>query len=439
MLSFLSRRRHGTCEGVTRRDMLRVGALGLGGLSLADLLLARASAARSGVPTKDTSVIWLWLSGGASQIETFDPKMTAPSDYRSMTDELPTVLPGITFGGGFPKLASVADRLAVVRSFSHTNNDHAGGTHYVMTAYDNKSIGSGAPPTRPGIGSVVSRACGPNHPVTGMPTYVKLGNIRADRYDVDGPLFLGSAYAPFSPSGDAGRDMSLQFEQDRVDSRRKLVTGLDRLRRGLDEAGQVEAMLEYQSQAFDVILGSASEAFDLEKEDKKTRDKFNNGLGRDLLRARRLCEAGCGFVTVVYGGWDHHEFMEPALKRLSPELDQAASTFVEHLYERGLDEKILLVVTGEFGRTPRVNNKAGRDHWAPLSTLAFSGGGTRVGQAIGQSAAKADVPKSTPITPQDLMSTIFHVLGIDQHLQYPDHMGRPLYMVENGQPIAELF
>ena len=433
MLNLFTNRRYRDCEGTTRREFLKVGTLGMGGLTLPGLLAARQAAAAAGRPVKDTSVVWVWLGGGPTHVETFDPKMTAPSEYRSVTGEVATALPGVTLGGTFPKMASVAQHMALVRSFAHRNSGHGGGTHFVMTGYDNRNIDNGGLPSRPSMGSIVSRVRGTNHPVSGMPTYVRLGGIGAD-----GPAFLGTAYAPFDPNGEARRNMSLVVPEQRLNDRRALLSGLDRVNRQADQSGLMEGLTKFEEQAFNLVLGNAPEAFDITKEDPRIAERYGRGLGQQLLRARRLCEAGCGFVTVSYGGWDMHGNIESSLKRRSPELDHAIATFVEDCVQRGLDEKILLVITGEFGRTPKVNRNAGRDHWAPLSTLALAGGGLRMGQVIGESASKIDVPASTPIRPQDLMATVFHVLGVDTSIQFTDPAGRPVYMIEEGKPIAEL-
>ncbi|HEX5446439.1 MAG TPA: DUF1501 domain-containing protein [Pirellulales bacterium] len=433
MLDLLSNRTYRDCEGTTRREFLKIGTLGAGALALPQLLAARAQAAAAGRPVKDTSVVWVWLGGGPTHIETFDPKLSAPSEYRSVTGEVSTKLPGITVGGTFPQLASVIDRMALVRSFAHSNSGHAGGTHFVMTGYDNRTADNGGLPTRPAIGSVLSRVRGANHPRTGMPTYVRLGRLGAD-----GPVFLGPAYAPFDPSGQARRNMELAVTDERLQDRRTLLDGLDRLKRRADHDALIEGLDRFEQQAFDLVLGNAGKAFDTKGEDPHVVERYGKGLGEQLLRARRLCEAGCGFVTVSYGGWDMHGQIERSMKRRAPELDRALAAFVDDVYNRGLSEKVLLVVTGEFGRTPKINRNAGRDHWAPLSTLALAGGGLRMGQVVGQSARKADIPNSKPIRPQDLMATVFHVLGIDPKAQFVNQAGRPVYMLEEGQPIAEL-
>ncbi|MCA9030795.1 MAG: DUF1501 domain-containing protein [Planctomycetaceae bacterium] len=436
MIDFLCGPRRSNCEGLSRRDFMRVGGLGLGagvaGLTTSDLLRQQAAAGELG-PTADKSVIWLWLSGGPTQVETFDPKMTAPSEYRSVTGEVQTVLPGVTLGGNFERMAQVADRMAFVRSFAHTNSGHGGGTHYVMTGYDNRLADNGAVANRPFLGSIVSRVRGTNHPTTGLPTYVRLGGIYAD-----GPAFLGTAFGPFDPGGEARRNMALTVDRTRLDNRRQMLSGIDNVRREIDRSGLMEGLDSFDQQAFDLILSRAQQSFDLKYEDPRVVDRYGPGLGQQLLQARRLCESGVGFVTLNYGGWDMHGNIKQEMDRRGPEVDRAVAALVEDLDQRGQLDNVLLVISGEFGRTPKINGGAGRDHWAPLSTLALAGGGLQMGQVVGESAAKVDVPKTTPITPQDLMATIFQVLNIDQRAQFTNQSGRPTYMIETGKPIEEL-
>jgi uncharacterized protein (DUF1501 family) len=433
MLRITTDRRFEDCNGTTRRDFIRVGALGLGGLTLPALLKNRAHAAAGGGSPKDTSVVWLWLGGGATHVETFDPKMTAPMEYRSVTGECHTPIPGVSVGGTFPKIARVADKMALVRSFTHKNSGHGGGTHWVMTGYDNRVVDNGGAPSYPSIGSILARHRGSNHAVTGMPTYVRQGRIGSD-----GPAFLGAGASPFDPSGGARNNLNLNIPRERLEDRKTLLEGLDTLNREVDTSGTIEGMDKFEQQAFSTVLGKAAKAFDLKSEDPKVVEKYGNGLGQQLLMARRLCEAGCGFVTVSYGGWDMHGDIKRGMENRSPQLDHAVSTFIEDTCRTGLDKKILLVITGEFGRTPKINQGAGRDHWAPLSTLALAGGGLRMGQVVGESAPKVDVPQSRPVTPQDLMSTVFHVLGIPEDVQFVDFFGRPKNMIEGGKLIREL-
>jgi hypothetical protein len=279
----------------------------------------------------------------------------------------------------------------------------------------------------------VSRHRGANDPDTGIPTYVRLSGIYAD-----GPAWLGPTYAPFDTGGNARSNMNLKVALDRLEDRKSLLKAFDHLDRRIDRSGVMEGLDSFEGQAFHLMLGRAKEVFDLSREDPRIRDHYGQGLGQQMLLARRLCEAGCGFVTIHFGGWDMHGQIAQGMKNLGSQLDHAVATFVDDVYQRGLDRNILLVITGEFGRTPRVNNGAGRDHWAPLSTLALAGGGLRMGQVIGESNARAEVPKSRPVSPQDLMATVFHVLGIDPSLQLRDPSGRPVYLVENGKPLTDL-
>jgi hypothetical protein len=434
MFQLLSQRRKTACDGSTRRDFLRAGALGMGGLMLPDLWRARARAAAAGHSTRNTSVVWLWLGGGPTHIETFDPKMTAPSEFRSTIGAVPTNVPGIELGGLFTRMSKVADKMAFVRSFAHSNSGHGGGTHWVMTGYNYPPADQGMSQIKPGLGAILSRHRGANSPTTGLPTYVRVGGIQGD-----GPSWLGSAFAPFDSAGNARNNMNLQVTLERLADRRRLLDSFDSLDRDIDRSGIARGLDSFETQAFDLLMSRAREAFDVTREDPRIVDLYGNGnLSRQLLLARRLCEAGVGFVTLQFGGWDMHGNIVQSMNNLAPQVDRAVSAFIQDVQQRGLDNDILLVITGEFGRTPRVNNGAGRDHWAPLSTLALAGGGLRMGQVIGESSAKAEVPKTAPISPQDLMATVFHVLGIPQDLHYNDPTGRPTPMINGGRLISEL-
>lgn len=433
MFEFRWSRGHRACDGVSRRDFIKVGSLGVGSLSLPQLLAARAEAAGAGHSLQEKSVVWLWLSGGPTHVETFDPKMSAPVEYRSTTGELQTSVPGVTIGGTFPKLAQMADRMAFVRSFAHNNSGHGGGTHFMMTGYNHRAADQGAAPTRPSLGSTMARVRGANHPETGIPRYVRLGSIGAD-----GPAYLGVAYAPFDPRGDALRNLNLSVPEERLNQRLTLLKGLDRANRAADQSGLMEGLTRFEQQAVDLVMGEAPKAFDLKQEDPRVVEEYGTGLGQQMLQARRLCQTGCGFVTISYGGWDMHSGVKAGIEARGPQLDHAVATFLADLERQGMADDVLLVITGEFGRTPKVNASGGRDHWAPLSTLALAGGGLKMGQVVGESAAKVDVPKTTPVTPQDLAATVYRVLGIDQTQYFLNSAGRPSRLVEAGSPIPEL-
>jgi uncharacterized protein (DUF1501 family) len=436
------------CDGSSRRDFLKVGTLGLFGLTLADRLRAEATTKR-----KMPAVVLLFLDGGASHIETFDPKMTAPQEYRSLFGSVKTSLPGIEFGGLLPKMAKLANQMAIVRSFTHQDGDHGGATHWVKTGYPWPEQFRGKAPVipqqNPSMGSIISRYHGAIHPTTGVPRYVRILSDHGG-YPGDDAAWLGQAYAPFRCGTSSGRDnpmlknMSLKVAPERLQDRRALLQAFDAVDRSLDKTDLMKGMDGFQRQAVDVVLGKAKEAFDLSREDEKTREKYGKGLGQEMLLARRLCEAGAGFVTLNNGYWDHHDGIIPGCEKLCPQLDHAVDVFWDDVRSRGLEKDILLVITGEFGRSPRVGNynnrkSAGRDHWAGLNTLAFMGGGLKTGQVIGESDDRAGYPKTRAVWPQDLMATLFHILGMDLGVQYVHPTGRPISMIEDGKVIDELF
>ncbi len=424
MLKLHGSKVEGFCDGVSRRNFLQVGALGVAGLTLPNLLRAK----EAGAKLNNKSVIWLWLGGGPTHVETFDPKMTAPREYRSVTGECKTSIPGVTIGGTYPKLASCMDNMAIVRSFAHGNSGHGSGTTWVMTGYNDRTK------MRPSIGSIIAKAKGTAHPVTGLPSYVRIGGIGSD-----GPGWLGTRYQALSPSGQAKKNMELSVVEERFQGRRGLLDSIDVINRKADRSGQMEGLDGFEQQAYDLVLGSAKDAFDIKKEDPKVRARYGKGLGEQLLLARRLTAAGSRFVNISYGGWDMHGKIERAMKSRSPQMDQGLSALVEDLSESGQLEDTLLVVTGEFGRTPRVNKNAGRDHWGRLCTLMMAGGGLNMGQVIGKSSPKLEDPAERIITPQDVLASILKMFGLDPKMQFLNHQGRPVYVVENGRPISELF
>jgi uncharacterized protein (DUF1501 family) len=445
MLNLTDRPRGRKCDGTSRREFLQAGTLALAGLTLPDLLRARAAARQAGRTVRDTSVVLLFLDGGASQLETFDPKTEVPKEYRSLFGAIPTALPGVRFGSQFPQLARRADRLAVLRTLTHKDGDHGGATHWMKTGrpWPPEALGKAAiiPQQSPSMGSVAARARGSVHPHSGVPTYVRVLNNHQG-YPGDDAVWLGQAYSPFRVGQSRGNplldDMTLKLSRERLDDRRSLLRALDRLDRAVDATGLARGMDGFQQQAVDVLLGRAKEAFDLSREPAKVRDRYGPGLGQELLLARRLCEAGAGFVTLNNGYWDHHGGIIPGCQKLCPPLDHAVAAFLDDVQQRGRDRDILLVVTGEFGRTPRLNGGPGRDHWAPINCALLSGGGLRPGVVVGESDEKAAYPKTRPLTPQDLMATVFHVLGLDPELQFIHPSGRPMKMVDEGQAIAEL-
>jgi hypothetical protein len=453
------------CSGLSRRGFLRAGALSLGGLSLPWLLRARAAA---GSPTlvRDKAIVLVFLSGGASQIETFNPNMDAPEPYRSVTGEVKTTIPGITFGGTFPQLAKLANQMTVVRSFRHPVGDHVQAINHVLTG--------GTDPTGKGqtgfsMGSLYARLRGPNHPLTGMPTYALLLSGHQDpQYSKEGPRVefasrpgpLGPTCAPFTPNGGgtALDNMTLRIPAERLTERRELLRQLDELRHTLDAGGAEQPESDaFERQAVDLLLGGSARAFDLSQEDLKLVDRYDTSmfrvghkvfepsiLGKQMLLARRLIEAGAGFVTVNSPGWDMHADVNnpgilKGMEMLGRPLDKALSAFLEDVRQRGLGEKVLVIVTGDFGRTPKINNRGGRDHWANLSTLAFLGGGLKMGQVIGKSDRNNSVPATDPISTPDLMATVMHYLFDVGQLRAQPNVREFARLAEAGKPIEELF
>jgi uncharacterized protein (DUF1501 family) len=433
------------CEGSTRRTFMQVGFLGLGGLTLPQLLEARARASEAGSSVRNTSVILLFLDGGAPQAETFDAKPDAPREYRSIFGAIQTRLPGVLFGGHFPRLARYADRMSILRTLTHADGDHGGATHWMKTSkpWPPEFLGKAPiiPQQTPSIGSVVARSRGPINQASGCPTYIRVLSNHGG-YPGDDAVWLGQAYSPFrvgrSRANPMLDNMALRIDRDRLDDRRALLTRLDTFNRALDSSGMAQAMDGLQQQAVDVVLGRAREAFDISREPQHVRDQYGPGLGQELLLARRLCEAGAGFVTLNNGYWDFHGGIIPGCNQLCPPLDRAVAAFMDDVRSRGLENDILLVVTGEFGRTPRINGGPGRDHWAPVNDALLIGGGLRMGQVIGETDARAAYPRTRPISPGDLFATILHTLDIDPRMQFTHPSGRPVYMIEEGAVMQEV-
>jgi len=462
MLTFTDQALGSSC--LNRRDFLRVGGLGLGGLSLSDLMAASQKRL-----IKDKSVIFLFMHGGPSQFETFDPKMDAPSEIRSVTGEIKTAIPGITFGGTFERLAKLADKFSIVRSFVTGDSVH-----------DIKTI-VGKDTLQANLGSLYSRIAGPLRKSSAMPTNVALfpqavsqaANPVIKQFgDFTSSGELGASFKPFVPGaggGGAQADMTLSLPQSRLDDRRTLLSSLDQWKRQMDSNEVIGGMSEFQSLAFDVLRRGVSDAFDLSKEDPRLIARYDTSkllpkdristqwnnrehyadnaatLGKLLLMARRLCERGCGFVTVTTSFvWDMHADKNNAPVRTGMEyvgrpFDHAVSALIEDLEARGLSEKIMLVCCGEMGRSPKLNAKGGRDHWGGLAPLMIYGGGLKMGQVIGQSARNGGEPSSRPITIPDLVSTIMHTLVDVGEARVTDGLPTNLLNVlTRGEPIEGL-
>lgn len=403
--------------GTQRRDFLKIGAIGAGlsAMGLSDYSLAQEQG------LKDSSVVWVWLGGGPTQFETFHaPKESSvPDEYRSQGGALRDKDTGMAFGSNWENLIKQAGRLNVVDSFTHGDSSHRQATHWVMTGQRNNERSQTSNAMYPSHGSIVSSVYGPNHPNNGVPCYVKQGKIEGED-----PAWLGGAYKAFDPSNKD--NLTPRVDLERFKTRNELLNGLDVTNVTSGSAVSVE---KYKNQAYDVILGDAKDAFNLDKEDDKTKELYGkDSIGQQLLLARRLCEFGTRFVTLHYGGWDMHSNIANALKGRVPPIDKALAAFVEDVYQRGLNKKILLIVTGEFGRT-KMNKNGGRDHWPSISTLLMSGGRYESGRVIGK-ADKSYTPLESPYGPIDVAATMFDHFGIPQSIQKTDNGGRPRYLLE---------
>jgi hypothetical protein len=428
------------CDGVTRRRLLRVGTLGLAGLTLADVLRLRARAATRGVPARDTAVIQIFLGGGPSHLDTYDLKPDAPKEFRGEFRPIETSVPGVSLCEHFPAQARITDKLVIVRSLHHSTGDHAAGQHWVLTGY-NSSQPNPRTNDRPSVGSIVARVRGANRP--GLPPYVAVPRAGAFTQ----AAYLGPGYNAFGLDREPDRDTHVRnldppdgLAMDRIEDRRYLLAKLDRLDRAHDLSGTMEGIDRFTAEAYAMITGPAARrAFDLSREDPRIRDRYGRTrLGQGCLLARRLVEAGVTFVTVREGNWDHHGQVFANCRRMLPPLDAAVAALVQDLHDRGLSDRVLVLVWGEFGRTPRVNGGSGRDHWPGAFSAVLAGGGLKVGQVLGSTGRKGEAPTSQPVRPEDVLQTVYAVLGIDPLREFANEAGRPMPILHQGWPIAGL-
>lgn len=439
--------------GLTRRSFVQAGLLGLGGLTLPDLLRLRASGQAPARSASDTAVILFWLSGGPGHMETWDPKPDAPAQFRGPLDSIATRIPGVRFGELLPRQAALADKLAIVRGVNHGSGDHTKSNHWMLTGFEGPAFN--APDflhqKRPSLGSAVARVRGANAP--GMPPYVAVPHLRGGTDNFfHYAAYLGGGSNPFITESDPNlptfRVRNLTLAQalsfDRLESRRDLLAAVDDARRAGDR--QATDMGSHYQRAFDLLTSArVAQAFAIDAESTAVRDRYGrHTYGQSALLARRLVEAGVTFVTVNCVPWDHHGTppqlrTEEGARQLLPALDRAIAALIEDLQERGLTQRVLVVAMGEFGRTPRMNADAGRDHWGHAFSVLFAGGHGRMGQVIGRSSPRGETVVDRPVSPQDVAATVYHHLGINgQHVAFADGQGRPLHLVENGQPIREL-
>jgi hypothetical protein len=444
--------RTGDSSGLTRRSFLQAGALGVGGLTWAEVLRARALAGPA-TSRPDRSVILFWLSGGPGHMETWDPKPNAQSGFRGPLGAISTTLPGVHFGELLPEQSRRARHLAIVRTVQHGSGDHTKGNHWMLTGFEGPAFNApdNTVQRRPAIGSVVAWLRSAKRP--GLPPYVAVPNLRGGTDNLfHYAASLGGSANPFIVESDPNdpkykvKNLALPggLSLDRLEDRRRVLSAMNDLRRDGDT--KLADLDAYQQRAFAMLTGKdVIDAYNISAEPARVRDHYGrHTFGQSALLARRLIEAGTHFVTVNCVPWDHHGTApqlktEEGAKKLIPPLDRAIAALIDDLIDRGLYESTLVVAMGEFGRTPRMNKDAGRDHWGHTFSVLFGCGSMRMGQVIGRSSDRGEHVVDRPITPQDVAATIYHHLGIDgRAITFNDKTGRPTYLIENGQPIREL-
>jgi len=444
--------RNSNCEGVTRRNSIEYGIGTLLGTGLVSSLRARGASSDAGSGPQPTAkrCILIWMDGGPTHFETFDPKPDAPSEIRGEFTHVSTAVPGTVFSEHMVKLAASLDDFAMIRSIRHNQGNHGAGNHYMMTGAPPRiPVGCGAFVSfHPSMGSVVARELGTGN---ALPPYFSMPKMSRS----GGPNFLGATYAPFVVSDDPNRtkfqvrDVALPRElaQARFDKRTDLRASIDRMVRLNDEAAAdpVAAFDEYFRQGYDLVTSpDAQAAFDIEQESAETRDKYGrNSFGQRCLLARRLVESGVPFVTVYDGGWDHHRDIFNTLRKRLPAWDNSVASLIQDLKERGMLESTLVVALGEFGRTPRISTLSGestpgRDHWANAMSVLMAGGGTPGGTVVGATDRTGHSAVERVLSPENFVSTIYHKLGIDPGKVLYTPQGRPAHLVSDPTPISEL-
>jgi hypothetical protein len=430
---------------------LQLGVAGMASVALPDVLRARAESPVGA--KKDTAAILLWLDGGPGHMDLYDMKPDAPAEYRGFWKPIRTNVSGIEISELFPKQARVADKFSIVRSLHHNNGDHYAGGHWMLTGRGGRVSGAKTESEYPSIGSIVAKTRGPNRP--GMPAYIAVPYAMSIglRPGYFGANYLGMPYNPFEANGDPSQpnfhvnnlQLAGGLTVDKLEDRRGLLSRFDALRRAIDQSGTADALDRFQREAFELVTGPAARrAFDLSTEDPRLRDRYGRtNWGQCTLLARRLVEAGSTFVTVHMGGWDHHWDLKVGMEGHLPIVDAAVSSLFSDLDNRGLLEKTLVVLCGEFSRTPRMNDglgrgKPGRDHWGNSMFCLLGGGGVKGGRIIGSTDRLGLAPKERPLMPPDIHATIYHVLGIDPAIHFLDRSGRPVAAADQMQPIGEL-
>lgn len=445
------------CDGLHRRSFLRLGVAGMASLGLPQVLRAKSESATGS--RKNTKVILIWLDGGPGHMDMYDMKPDAPAEYRGLWKPIRTKVPGFDVTELYPKQAKVTDKFSVVRSLHHDTGDHFAGGHRMLTTKDMGVSGANNSQKFPGIGAIVNREAGPRHP--GLPGYVAVpyGMSIGIRPGYFGGHMLGAQHNPFETVSDAaspgfkvpnlGLTPGLSIGQ--LDDRKSLSKRFDVMRKAMDERPDTQAMDRFSEEAYQFVTGPvARNAFDISKEDPRLRDQYGrHPWGQSTLLARRLAEAGCTFTTVHLGGWDHHWDLKKGYESNLPVVDSLVSALFTDLDDRGLLDETLVVLCGEFGRTPKMNDGGnggppmsqgtpGRDHWGNAFFCLMGGGGVKGGMVIGSTNAKGERPKDRPLTPCNVHATIYEVLGIDPKLQLLDPSGRPVNVLDDPTPISEL-
>ncbi len=434
------------CNGMTRRNCLRLGLGAALGTGFVDLfrLQGMASEARN-LKARAKSCILVWLDGGPTHYETFDPKPDAPSEIRGEFYPISTAIPGVQFSEHLTRLAAIADKFAVVRSIRHNQGNHGAGNHYMMTGAPPRiPVGCGAFVSfHPSLGSVTAYKRGHKN---GLPAYFSMPRMSRS----GGPNFLGAQYAPFVVPDDPNsahfsvRDVSLPkgLEEGRFQHRRQLRAQIDTLPRYRDKAAgdPVLALDEYYQQGYDLISSAeAQAAFDIQREEETVRQRYGrNSFGQRALLARRLVEAGVPFITLYEGGWDHHTNIFQTCRKRLPDFENTIATLIEDLEERGLLDETLVLVLGEFGRTPKVNSRGGRDHWSNAMSVLMAGAGIPGGTIVGATDRQGYSAVDRVLSPENFAATVYTKLGIDPRQILYTPQGRPTPLVRDPVPIDEL-
>lgn len=437
MLDFsLSPSRHRLCSGLSRRDFLRIGALAPLGLSLPQLLASEKAAAGK---ARAKSVILVFLGGGISHHDSFDPKPDAVEQIRGKYKSITTNVPGLNVTELLPNMAKVMDKVALVRSGSHENDHHETATNWVLSGRFGSLFGD-----NPAIGAVVAHETGFSGVV---PPYVAIPKNPSFTWELGRSAWLGGRSESFKCGNPNEKDFRVRdlsqasTTPQTLDRRMTLLQAFDTLQSQIHASDQIATYDEFSQKAAQMILApQAQAAFDISKENEKLRDEYGRSeFGQSLLMARRLVESGVRFVTVNYGGWDMHDKIFEGLDRKLPEFDQSFARFIRDMDERGTLQDTLVVCMGEFGRTPKINDKAGRDHWGRAGSMLFAGAGVRGGNVIGATDKNGAYVTDRPVRPADVAWTIYDALGIDANRELMTPEGRPSFILTEGAPVRELY